>query len=78
MHVVHCTHHDKIHRSLIFKAPEELNDERDLALPQHSQYLLLASHSPDLIARECTSIVELSHGGILSHRPMAPPAGVRA
>jgi lipopolysaccharide transport system ATP-binding protein len=46
-------------------------------LIRSSGILVLASHSPDLIARECTSIVELSHGGIVSHRPVSPPEGAR-
>lgn len=47
-------------------------------LIRSSGILVLASHSPDLIARECTSIVELSHGGIVSQRPVSPPAGAQA
>ena len=46
-----------------------------------SGILVLASHSPELIARECTSVVELSHGGVVAHRPVPErpqPAGQSA
>lgn len=33
--------------------------------------LVLASHSADLIARECDSVVELSHGAVVARRPTA-------
>lgn len=46
-------------------------------LIRSSGILVLASHSPDLIARECTSIVELCHGGIVSHHSVSPPEGAR-
>ena len=40
--------------------------------------LVLASHSADLIARECDSVVELAHGAVVSRRPVAAaPAGPR-
>lgn len=41
-----------------------------------SGILVLASHSPDLIGRECTSVVELSHGCVVAHRPVGTSAGV--
>lgn len=37
--------------------------------------LVLASHSPDLIARECDSVIELSHGAILARRKPGPATG---
>lgn len=39
---------------------------RDLI--RSSGILVLASHSPELIARECTTVIELAHGGIASRR----------
>jgi lipopolysaccharide transport system ATP-binding protein len=44
-------------------------------LIRSSGILVLASHAPDLIARECTTVVELAHGGIVSHRPVTAAAG---
>jgi lipopolysaccharide transport system ATP-binding protein len=46
------------------------------ALIRGSGILVLASHAPDLIARECTSVVELAHGGVVAHRPVPAPAGM--
>jgi len=32
--------------------------------------LVLASHQPDLIERECNRAIELSHGTVVRDRPM--------
>lgn len=44
-------------------------------LIRSSGILVLASHSPELIARECTTVVELAHGGITALRPTGGSAG---
>lgn len=36
--------------------------------------LVLASHSPELIARECNAVIELAHGGIVSRRNLSQQA----
>jgi lipopolysaccharide transport system ATP-binding protein len=46
---------------------------RDLI--QATGILVLASHSPELIARECTAVVELCHGGITAFRGERPRGG---
>lgn len=46
---------------------------RDLI--QATGILVLASHSPELIDRECTAVVELSHGGITAFRGERPLGG---
>ena len=46
---------------------------RDLI--QATGILVLASHSPELIARECTAVVELCHGGIAAFRGERPRGG---
>jgi lipopolysaccharide transport system ATP-binding protein len=35
--------------------------------------LVLASHSADLIARECDSVIELAHGAVVARRPLPAP-----
>lgn len=49
---------------------------RDLI--RSSGILVLASHSPELIARECTTVIELAHGGIAARRATGGPAGSSA
>lgn len=44
-------------------------------LIRSSGILVLASHSPELIANECTTVIELAHGGIVARRPVAPAPG---
>lgn len=43
-------------------------EERMRALVSSSGILVLASHSPELIARECNRVIELSHGQVVSDR----------
>ncbi len=44
-------------------------------LIRSSGILVLASHSPELIARECTTVVDLAHGGITALRSTGGSAG---
>jgi lipopolysaccharide transport system ATP-binding protein len=39
-----------------------------------SGILVIASHSRDLIARECTRVIELSHGAIVRDEPLPTAA----
>jgi lipopolysaccharide transport system ATP-binding protein len=44
-------------------------EERIASLVASSGILVLASHSADLIARECNRVIELSHGSIVRDEP---------
>lgn len=46
-------------------------EERIASLVASTGILVLASHSTDLIARECTHVIELSHGGVARVEPLS-------
>ncbi len=46
-------------------------EDRITSLVAASGILVLASHSADLIARECNRVIELSHGGIVRDEPIS-------
>lgn len=48
-------------------------EERMRQMVSHSGILVLASHSPDLIARECNRVIELSHGVVVRDERLAGP-----
>jgi lipopolysaccharide transport system ATP-binding protein len=48
--------------------------ERLRSIVDHSGILVLASHSEELIKRECTSLIELSHGEIIRHEQLTVAA----
>ena len=48
----------------------QLAEERIRALVAQSGILVIASHSADLIARECNRVVELAHGAIVRDEPL--------
>ena len=49
-------------------------EERLREIVSSTGILVLASHSRDLIERECNRVVELSHGTMLPGRPASRPA----
>lgn len=50
-------------------------EERIREMVSHSGILVIASHSADLIARECNRVIELSHGTIVRDEPLPGPGG---
>ncbi len=52
-------------------------EERIASLVASSGILVLASHSADLIARECNRVIELSHGSIVRDEPCRAHGGGR-
>jgi lipopolysaccharide transport system ATP-binding protein len=49
-------------------------EERIRELVAQSGILVIASHSAELIARECNRVIELSHGAIVRDDPRAGKA----
>lgn len=52
----------------------EKAERRMSEIVQGSGILVLASHSSELIARECNKVIHLSHGTIVRREDVAPPA----
>jgi lipopolysaccharide transport system ATP-binding protein len=48
-------------------------EERIREMVSHSGILVIASHSADLITRECNRVIELSHGAIVRDLLLDPP-----
>lgn len=48
---------------------KQLAEERLREIVANSGILVLASHSPELIARECNTVLELSHGRVVGQSP---------
>lgn len=53
----------------------QLAEERIRTLVAQSGILVIASHSPDLIARECNRVIELDHGVIVRDEPLKADDG---
>jgi lipopolysaccharide transport system ATP-binding protein len=53
---------------------QEKAAKRLKALVDNASILVLASHSPDLIANVCNRKIQLEHGKIVADEPIAPPA----
>lgn len=53
---------------------QEKAAKRLKALVDNASILVLASHSPDLIANVCNRKIQLEHGKIVTDEPIAPPA----
>jgi lipopolysaccharide transport system ATP-binding protein len=51
-------------------------EERIRELVAQSGILVIASHSAELIARECNRVIELSHGAIVRDEPRVSQAAV--
>jgi hypothetical protein len=47
-------------------------EERLREVIDNTGILILASHQPDLIERECNRVIELSHGAVVQDRPLGP------
>jgi lipopolysaccharide transport system ATP-binding protein len=53
----------------------QLAEQRMREMVSHSGILVIASHSRDLIARECNRVIELSHGTIVRDERRAAGQG---
>lgn len=49
----------------------QVAERRIREMVSHSGILVIASHSADLIARECNRVIELSHGAVVRDQPLA-------
>jgi lipopolysaccharide transport system ATP-binding protein len=53
----------------------ERADERMREVVSNTGILVLATHSPDMVRRECNRLIQLSHGQKISDEPLGDRAG---